>query len=98
MSAPLSRDDVERIASLAHLDLTAEERELFARQLAEILVYAERLQEVDTSDVPATWSPVSETTSCRTDEPRESLSTEAALANAPAQGPGSLFRVPRVVG
>ena len=46
--------DVERIAALAHLELTDEEKQLFTRQLADILDYAEQLQAVDTTGVPAT--------------------------------------------
>ena len=98
MSSPLTRADVERIAALAHLDLTAEETDLFTRQLADILAYAERLQDVDTSHVSATWRPVSEHAPLRPDEPGTSLPNEAALENAPARGPGGLFRVPKVIG
>ncbi len=98
MPSPLTLKDVERIAALAHLELTADEKQLFARQLAQILGYAERLQEVETTNVSADWRPVSETAELRPDERRESLSNEAALDNAPAPGPGGLFRVPRVIG
>ena len=98
MPSPLTIQDVERIARLAHLDLTPEERTLFARQLGQVLEYAERLQEVDTKNVSATWHPVSEPAPLRPDEGRASLTNEAALDNAPAPGPGGLFRVPRVIG
>ena len=46
--------DVERIAALAHLELTDDEKQLFTRQLADILNYAEQLQAIDTTGVPAT--------------------------------------------
>ena len=45
--------DVERIAALARLELTEDEKHLFTRQLADILSYAEQLQAVDTTGVPA---------------------------------------------
>ena|SRR5215207_7544757 len=98
--------DVERIAALAHLELTDEEKQLFTRQLADILNYAEQLQAIDTTGVPATAHvnaarriEQSEDTVERPDEPRPSLSTEDALANAPDAAPdGRLFRVPRVIG
>ena len=54
MAPSLTVADVERIAALAQLELTDEEKNLFTRQLAEILAYAEQLQAVDTSGVPAT--------------------------------------------
>ena len=92
--------DVERIAALAHLELTGEEKQLFTRQLADILNYAEQLQAIDTTGVPAT-AHVGLTAAGveRPDEPRPSLSTGDALANAPDGAPDAgLFRVPRVIG
>jgi aspartyl-tRNA(Asn)/glutamyl-tRNA(Gln) amidotransferase subunit C len=95
--------DVERIAALAHLELTDDEKHLFTRQLADILNYAEQLQAIDTTGVPATAHVTAlDGPSAgveRTDEPRPSLSTEDALANAPDAAPAAgLFRVPRVIG
>ena len=90
--------DVERIAALAHLELTGEEKQLFTKQLADILSYAEQLQSIDTIGVPAT-AHVNAAQRDRADEPRPSLSIEAAVANAPDGAPDAgLFRVPRVIG
>ena len=94
----LTVDDVERIAALAHLELTEDEKRLFTRQLADILAYAEQLQALDTTGVPAT-AHVSATGVERDDALRPSLSTPDALANAPDGAPDAgLFRVPRVIG
>ena len=91
--------DVERIAALAQLELTEEEKPLFTKQLAEILHYAEQVQAIDTSGVPATAYVNSLQRTERDDEPRPSLPTEDALANAPDAAPDAgLFRVPRVIG
>ena len=54
MSSPLSHEEVERIAALANLALTDRERDLFARQLADILGYAEQVSKVDTQGVTPT--------------------------------------------
>ena len=90
--------DVERIAALAHLELTDEEKQLFTRQLADILEYATQLQAVDTSGVAAT-AHVSAGPRERDDEPRPSLPVADAVSNAPdADTEGGLFRVPRVIG
>ena len=94
----LTRADVERIAALARLDLTEAETELFTHQLAQILEYAERLQEVDTNAVTATWHPGTTASSLRPDVLRPSLTREDALANAPDAAPDGLFRVPKVIG
>ena len=91
--------DVERIAALAHLELTEQEKQLFTKQLADILSYAEQLQEVDTAGVPATAHVHAASRSERPDEPRPSLPVEEAVANAPDGAPDAgLFRVPRVIG
>ena len=89
--------DVERIAALAHLELTDDEKPLFTRQLADILSYAEQLQAVDTTGVPAT-AHVDVAQRDREDEPQPSLTIDDALANAPDGAPDAgLFRVPRVI-
>lgn len=91
--------DVERIAALAQLELTREEKELFTRQLADILSYAEQLLAIDTTGVPATAHMNATQPVERDDEPRPSLPVSEAIANAPDAAPDAgLFRVPRVIG
>jgi aspartyl-tRNA(Asn)/glutamyl-tRNA(Gln) amidotransferase subunit C len=99
MSSPLSVADVERIAALAHLELTDEEKQLFTRQLAEILAYAEQVQELDTAGVPATAHVDVTHRAERDDEPRPSLPAAEALDSAAEADQGAgLFKVPRVIG
>jgi aspartyl-tRNA(Asn)/glutamyl-tRNA(Gln) amidotransferase subunit C len=96
---PLTIQDVERIAALAQLELTDQEKQTFTRQLTGILDYATQVQAVDTSGVPATAHVHASEQADRPDEPRPSLSTEAAISNAPDADPDAgLFRVPRVIG
>jgi aspartyl-tRNA(Asn)/glutamyl-tRNA(Gln) amidotransferase subunit C len=99
MSTVLGRDDVARIAQLARLALTAEEIDLFARQLGAILTYAEQLQTIDTAGIPPTSHPLALTAALRDDEPRPSLPREDALRAAPEPDRAAgLFKVPRVIG
>ena len=99
MSSVLTIADVERVAALAHLELTADEKQLFTRQLADILAYAQQVQAIDTSGVPATAHVLTGHHAERDDQPQPSLSVADALANAPDPAPGAgLFRVPRVLG
>jgi aspartyl-tRNA(Asn)/glutamyl-tRNA(Gln) amidotransferase subunit C len=99
MSSTLAPEEVERIAHLARLALSAEERDLFARQLTSILQYAEQLREVDTSGVAPTSHPLALSTPLRDDRTRPSLPREAALKGAPDADPDAgLFKVPRVLG
>jgi aspartyl-tRNA(Asn)/glutamyl-tRNA(Gln) amidotransferase subunit C len=79
----LSRKDVEKIASLARLELSEDEKILYQEQLSAILAYAERLNELDLQDVPPTASAVPLTNVLREDEIRPSLALEDTLFNAP---------------
>jgi len=92
----VTEETVGHVARLARLSLTEEERRLFARQLEEILAWAESLQALDTSGVPPMSRP-REAESWREDEPRASFDRETAFATAPDAADG-LFRVPRVIG
>jgi len=97
MPTTLTIADVERIATLAQLELTDEEKRLFTKQLADVLAYAEQVQAIDTSGVPATAHVNSAQRTERDDVPQPCLSVEDVLANAPDADAG-LFRVPRVIG
>lgn len=97
MPETFSRGDVERVARLARLDLNAEEKDLFARQLAGILAYAEQIQRVPTEGVEPT-SHAGEAAAMRDDSVRPSLPREDSLAAAPEADPrAGLFKVPRVL-
>ena len=88
--------DVAHVAKLARLNLTEEETKLFQAQLARVLEYAEKLRELDTSEVEAAAHAVPLFNVFREDEPRSWLSAEEALSNAPRQANG-LFIVTKVV-
>ena len=49
MARNVARADVDRIAALARLELSNTEKDLFVRQLTEVLEYADRIQAIDTS-------------------------------------------------
>ena len=89
-------ETVETVARLAHLSLTAEERETFARQLDQVLAYAEMVQALDT-DAVEPMSHVLAEGGLRPDEPAPGLERDEVLAEAPDADSG-LFRVPRVLG
>ena len=95
----LSRQQVEEIAALANLELTPSEAEMFARQLGEILAYAQDIQRADTAGIPPTSAVLAARSTEREDVIRPSLDVRDALANAPdAAADAGLFRVPRVLG
>jgi aspartyl-tRNA(Asn)/glutamyl-tRNA(Gln) amidotransferase subunit C len=98
MPSTFTGDDIAGIAALANLELNPGEVELFARQLSEILAYAEHVQQVDTSGIPPTAAGVTRHTADREDIASLSLPLEEALANAPDPAVEvGLFKVPRVL-
>lgn len=92
----LTLQDVEHIAELAKLGLTAEEKERFRTQLSTILDYAQRLQNLPTDDIEATASVLPLTNVWREDVARPCLPTEDVLANAP-DAEDNHFRVAAVL-
>ena len=92
----IDRKEVEHIARLARLELTEDEKGLFTEQLAQIVDYFEKLQELDVEGVVPTCHVEEMTNRMRKDDPEASLSPEDALANAP-ESESSQFRVPLVV-
>ncbi len=92
----LSREEVQHIALLARLGTTEAELERFREQLSNILENFEKLQQVDTTDVPPTTQSVALQNVVRDDEVAPSLPPDDVLANAP-QREGELFRVKAVL-
>ena len=86
----LSLADVDHVASLARLGLSAEEKERLRDQLSSILEHIEVLNRLDTAQIPPTAQVIVLDTVMRDDEVRPSLPREAALANAPRQRDGFL--------
>ena len=94
--ARVTVETVEQVARLARLSLTEEERETFAKQLDQILAYAESIQTLDTAAVePMSHAVTSEMV--REDVPAPSLERQRVLEAAP-DAAENLFRVPRILG
>ena len=100
----ITKEEVEKIATLANLDLSPEEKESFTSQLSSIVTYIDKLNELDTTNVePMSHCTVSQTESTsgcyadRDDTVMPSLGQEAVLKNAPDPERG-YFKVPKVIG
>ena len=93
---PLSPEEVEHVALLARLELSAEERSRLTEQLNTILGHFEQLQQLDTTGIPPTSHAIPRENVFREDAPADSLTSEAALEGAPDKS-GGCFRVPRVI-
>lgn len=96
MRVTFQPSDVERLAKLARLELSDEEKARFARELSSILEYVSQIQKVDTSGVTEYETVVPLPPAWREDEVQPSLPVEEALANAPDRK-DNFFKVPRVI-
>jgi len=87
---------VEYVARLARLEITEGEKDLYTRQLGDILDYVEMLNELDTKNVEPVFHVVPMTNVFREDEVKEGITREEALKNAPEKEKG-FFKVPRII-
>ena len=92
----ITREDVEHVAELARLELTAAEKEQFIAQLNSILTYIEKLSELDTADVEPTSHVIPMSNVLRDDQVRPCLDRALALRNAPEES-HFFFKVPRII-
>jgi aspartyl-tRNA(Asn)/glutamyl-tRNA(Gln) amidotransferase subunit C len=92
----LSSEEVEHVAHLARLHLSAADIETFTQQLNSILLYMEKLSELDTAGVPPTTHALHLSNAFREDQVRPSLPREEALKLGPEQS-SSTFVVPKVI-
>jgi len=92
----ITKKDVEYVAKLARLALTEEEKEKFCNQLNQILVYMEKLNELDTKDVPPTSHVLPLKNIWREDEVKPFPAFKEILKNAPEKE-GNYFKVKKVI-
>lgn len=96
----IKESDIEKIAELAHLDITPDEVAMFTPQMTEIVTYVEQLNVLDTSNVEPSLGGLTPegqaTDSSRADEVVPSLGQKLALAEAPDAAAGH-FRVPKIL-
>jgi aspartyl-tRNA(Asn)/glutamyl-tRNA(Gln) amidotransferase subunit C len=93
---PISREEVEKVAKLARLEISEAEKDTFSKQLSAVLTYVEQLKRLDTVGVEPTATVLAQTNVFREDLVCPSLPPEAALANAPEQVEGH-FAVPKII-
>ena len=92
----ISIKDVEHVARLARLALTEEEKEMFTRQLAEIVEYVNLLNEVDTDSVEPMAHAVPMENVIRDDVASNKYDRKDMLAVLPYEEDG-FIRVPKII-
>jgi aspartyl-tRNA(Asn)/glutamyl-tRNA(Gln) amidotransferase subunit C len=79
----ITRADVQHVASLARLALSAEEEERFQHQLSAVFDHFQKLSALDTKQIPPTAQVIPLKNVMRADAVEPSLPEEDVLANAP---------------
>lgn len=93
----LTREDAAYVARLARIDLTPQELDLYAQQLAVVLDHAAQVAAIDTAGIEPTAHPLPLQNVLRSDVPRPSLDRAVVLDQAP-EVEDHRFRVPRILG
>jgi aspartyl-tRNA(Asn)/glutamyl-tRNA(Gln) amidotransferase subunit C len=89
-------ETIEHVAKLARLNLTEQEKEKLTVEMANIISYVDKLNELDTSGISPTAHVIPMKNVFREDKVENSYNREKILANAPAVEDGC-FKVPKVV-
>jgi len=92
----IEKKEVEYVAHLARLEFQAGEMDKFTSQMNDILIYMDKLSEVNTEGVIPLSSGIAMANAFRDDGIRDSLSYDQAMANAP-EVRENCFIVPKVV-
>lgn len=92
----ITKKDVEYVAKLARLALTEEEKDKFCNQLNQILLYMEKLNELDTKDVPPTSHVLPLKNVWREDEVKPFSQVKEIVENAPERE-GNYFKVKKII-
>ena len=92
----ITKEDVEKVAKLARLEVSPAEKEAFAKQLSQILTHVETLRQYDTDGIEPTATVLGQVNVFREDVVRPSLPVDQALANAPERE-ADAFAVPRII-
>ncbi len=92
----LDKAAIEKIARLAHIEVTDAEKEHYMKELSGIFKWIEQLSELNTDDVPQLTSVSDTSLPWRKDEITDGNKREAILANAPGSEYGC-FVVPKVI-
>ncbi|MFL5322026.1 MAG: Asp-tRNA(Asn)/Glu-tRNA(Gln) amidotransferase subunit GatC [Myxococcaceae bacterium] len=92
----LTLEQVRHVASLARLQLSAEEEALYQQQLSHVLDAVEQLKAVDTEGVEPTSHANFGQSLLREDVVKPSLPPEKSLLNAPSKV-DTAFAVPKII-
>ena len=87
---------IDNLSNLARLEFNAAEKEEIRNDLQRMILFVEKLSELDTTGIEPLQHMSPETNVLRDDIPGGSVGRTAALSNAPATD-GTYFKVPKVI-
>ncbi|MCJ8210898.1 Asp-tRNA(Asn)/Glu-tRNA(Gln) amidotransferase subunit GatC [Mucilaginibacter sp. RS28] len=92
----ITEETIDKIANLARLEVSAEEKHELKADMTRILDFMDKLNEVDTADVEPLVYMTGEVNVLRADEVKQLVTHEEALLNAPAKT-ADYFKVAKVL-
>jgi len=92
----LTRESVQRVATLARLRLTSDEESELTGQLDRILAYMDKLNGLDTANVELFNHDIDNLSALREDKVANQPNADALLANAPERDE-TFFKVPKII-
>ena len=92
----IDKEEIKHIAKLADLNIKEDEVEEYAKNLQDILNFAEILKNVDTENIEESIGTINNYNVFRKDEVKEFEDKKSLLQNAPEQEDG-MFKIPKVI-
>ena len=92
----ITSEMVDRLAHLAKLKFSEEEKKELKTDLERMIGFVEKLKEVDTSGIEPLLHITDAVNVLREDEVKQTISKQQALLNAPLTD-GNFFKVPKVI-
>ena len=92
----ITKEEVEKVAHLARLELSENEINNHSEQLEKILEYIKQLEKIDTNDVPCTTRAIEVINAFRKDEMKNSDCNEELLELGPLRE-DKYFKVPKIL-
>lgn len=94
--AEITKDHIKKIADAVRIDISDEEAAKYTEEISSVIEYAGILSELNTDDVKPTTHGIVLGNVLRKDEPKQLITQEEALQNAPDQEDGH-FKVPSIM-
>ena len=92
----ITEEIIDHIAHLARLEFEGDKKIAIRQDLERTIAFMDKLQEVDTENVEPLVFMTTEINRLREDEPKDTLTQEEVLKNAPKKD-SDYFRIPKVL-